>query len=285
MTTAQAKVLTRQARNKPLTPEGNEEAKELYRKAIDEEDINYLPAYAELSYAWCRDLENDWGPRQTALEQAERRALEAVELSKDENKGWHKFFMGHWYLGIFRWHQGKFTESFQEYATARELVESKPDSEWYVKNLADLDADMAEALIYHGDPKRAVQLVLDAMDRNKDHAYWYHWIKARGDYHLGRYQDAIDEIGKIVPQEKQPNDVRLILAASKAQLATTEADVGKAEKMLSEAKAIMEEFSKIEPNWTLAKSAAYEYGSATERDHWITGLDKAGLKHSVNDNP
>ena len=70
-----------------------------------------------------------------------------------------------------------------------------------------------------------------------------------------------------------------------AQLATTEADIGKAEKMLSEAKAIMKEFSEIEPNWTLAKSAAYEYGSATERDHWITGLDKAGLKHSVNDNP
>ena len=74
------------------------------------------------------------------------------------------------------WHQGKFTESFQEYATARELVESKPDFEWYVKNLAELDADMAEALIYYGDPKRAVQLVLDAMDRNNNHAYWFHWI-------------------------------------------------------------------------------------------------------------
>ena len=67
MTTAQAKVLTRQARNKPLTPEGNEEAKRLYRMAIDEEDINYLPAYAELSYVWCREFENGWGPRQTAL--------------------------------------------------------------------------------------------------------------------------------------------------------------------------------------------------------------------------
>jgi len=171
------------------------------------------------------------------------------------------------------WHQNDFPKSFQEYEAARALI-SNP--EWINKNTAELDADMAEALIYYGDPKRAIQLVLNAMKLYPDHAYWLHWILARGCYQVGRYQDAIDEIGKI-EAAKKPNDVRLILAASYAQLATEdEANIDEAK--VDKAKEIMEEFSDIEPNWTLAKSAAYPYDSASERYHWIDGLRKAGLR-------
>ena len=176
------------------------------------------------------------------------------------------------------WHQNDFPKSFQEYEAARALI-SNP--EWINKNTAELDADMAEALIYYGDPKRAIQLVLNAMKLYPDHAYWLHWILARGCYQVGRYQDAIDEIGKI-EAAKKPNDVRLILAASYAQLATEdEANIDEAnidEAKVDKAKEIMEEFSDIEPNWTLAKSAAYPYDSASERYHWIDGLRKAGLR-------
>ena len=272
MTTDKAKENTRDARQQPLTPEGNEEAKRLFRLAIDE-DVDYLPAYAEFSYVWLRECENGWGECPLALAQAEELADKAVELSEDSTKDWFNDFRALWYRAIVTWHQNDFPKSFQEYEAARALI-SNP--ECINKNTAELDADMAEALIYYGDPKRAIQLVLDAMKLDPNHAYWLHWILARGYYQVGRYQDAIDEIGKI-EAEKKPNDVRLILAASKAQIATTD-EANPDEAMLNEAKAIMKEFSDIEPNWTLAKSAAYPYGSASERYHWIDGLRKAGLK-------
>lgn len=274
MTTAQAKVNTRLARQQPLTPEGNEEAKRLFQAAIDE-DGNYLPAYAEFSYVWLRECENGWGESSFALAEAERLANKAVELSKDKNKGWLNDFRALWYRAMVTWHQNDFTKSFQEYEAARTLI-SNP--EWIDKNTAELDADMAEALIYYGDPKRAIQLVLDAMKLFPKHAWWFHWILARGYYQAGHYQEAIDEIGKIDPASK-PNDVRLILAASKAQIATRD-EAKLDEAMLKEAKAIMKQFSDIEPNWTLAKSAAYPNGSASELYHWIDGLRKAGLKPS-----
>jgi len=274
MTTAQAKEKTREARQQPLTPEGNEEAKRLFQEARDA-DENYMPAWAEGSYAYVRDSENGWGDSPDPLAEAERLANKAVELSEDKNKGWLNDFRALWYRAIVTWHQGDFDKSFKEYEAARALI-SNP--QWINKNTAELDADMAEALIYYGNPKRAIQLVLDAMELLPNHAWWLHWILARGYYQVGRYQDAIDEIEKIDPASK-PNDVRLILAASKAQIATMDG-ANPDQAMLNEAKAIMKEFSDIEPNWTLAKSAAYPYGSASERDHWIDGLRKAGLKPS-----
>ncbi|TXR47826.1 tetratricopeptide repeat protein [Phyllobacterium endophyticum] len=266
MTSEKARENSRLARQQPLTPAGNEEAKRLFRLAIDE-DIDYMPAYAEFSYVWLRECENGWGESSNALGEAERLADKAVELSKDETKGWLNDFRALWYRAMVTWHQNDFAKSLQEYNDARALI-SNP--EWINKNTAELDADMAEALIYFGDPKRAIQLVLDAMELYPEHPYWFHWILARGYYQAGRYQDAVDEIEKI-EADKKPNDVRLIVAASKAQIATTDS-------MLNEAKALMKEFSDIEPTWTLAKSAAYPYDSASERYHWIDGLRKAGLQ-------
>jgi tetratricopeptide (TPR) repeat protein len=263
MTTEQARLNNRLARQQPLTPAGNEEANRLFQAAIDE-DADFMLAYAEKSYVALRGGENGWIPWHDALAEAEQLANKAVELSKDGSKDWFNDFRALWYRAMVSWHQNDFPRAFQEYEAARALIN---DPQWINKNTAELDADMAEALIYYGDPKRAVQLVLDAMERFPEYPWWFHWILARAYYHVGRYQDAIDEIEKIDPQSK-PNDVRLIVAASKAQLA---------DAMLNEAKAIMKEFSAIEPEWTLAKSAAYPYGSASERYHWIDGLRKAGL--------
>jgi predicted Zn-dependent protease len=272
MTTEQARVTNRLARRQPLTPEGNKEAKRLFRAAIDE-DSDFMLAYAEQAYALLRDCENDWDRYSDSLEEAARLADKAVELSKDANKSWFNDFRALWYRAMVTWHQNDFPKAFQEYEAARALI-SNP--EFLDKNTAELDADMAEALIYYGDPKRAIQLVLDAKKRFPGHAWWFHWILARAYYQAARYQEAIDEIEQIA-SEKKPNDVRLILAASKAQLATLD-DANPDTALLDEAKAIMKEFSAIEPEWTLSKSAAYPYGSASERYHWIDGLRKAGLR-------
>ncbi len=251
----------REGRQQPLTPEGNEKAKECYEKAIKEND-KYLPAYAEYSYVHLRDCQNRWTPdREASLEEAERLADIAVALSNDVTSGWHNDFRGRWYRAMVYWNRGDFTTSFQEFAAARALI---TDPKRIDTDTADLDADMAEAYIYYGDPKQALALIDGAAARHPAPPYWHGWNRARAYYMAKRYDDALATIRGM---SSPPNDVRLIEAASEAQL-----------KHLDDARRIMGEFSKIEPGWTLQKSAEYPYGDNAARDHWLDGLSKAGLK-------
>lgn len=259
--TQTARDYCREGRQQPLTPEGNERARECYAKAI-KEDGNYLPAYAEGSYVELRAYQNVWTPdRAASLDEAERLADKAVALSHDVSSGWHNDFRGRWYRAMVYWNRGDFTTSFQEFAAARALI---TDPKRIDTDTADLDADMAEAYIYYGDPNRALALIDSAAARHPAPPYWHEWNRARAYYMAKRYDDALATIrGMTSP----PNDVRLIEAASEAQLGH-----------LNDAGRIMGEFNKIEPGWTLQKSADYRYGDSAARDHWLDGLSKAGLK-------
>lgn len=258
--TQTARDYSREGRQQPLTREGNMRAKECYEKAIKEDD-KYLPAYAEYSYVHLRDSQNRWTPdREASLDEAERLADKAVALSKDVMSGWHNDFRGRWYRAMVYWNRGDFKTSFQEFDAARALI---TDPTRIAKDTADLDADMAEAYIYYGDPEQALALIDGAAARDPDHAYWHDWNRARAYYMAKRYDDALATIRRM---SSPPNDVRLIEAASEAQLGN-----------LSDARRIMSEFSKIEPDWTLQKSAEYRYGDNAARDHWLDGLSKAGL--------
>ena len=229
-----------------VTPEGNEEARQLFEKAI-ELDPNYSSAYAELSYVHVRAYQNGWSDDGAAsLQQAEDLAKKALALNDD--------FSSHWYLAIVAWNKGDFDKSFREYETARQINPNDPD----------LAADMAEALIYGGEPEKAIEQIEAAKRRNPFFDFWYDWNEGRAKYMAGQYQAAIDAIGRI---NSPPNDVRLITAASKAQLGDIPA-----------AQAIMAEFSKNDPDWSIAKSAAYFYRKDSDRQHWLDGLRKAGLK-------
>ena len=81
--------------------------------------------------------------------------------------------------------------------------------------------DRAEALIYAGDPVRAIAEIRKVMDDNPaPFPHWYEWDHGRACYmaalnNAALYQEAINAIGRIVDP---PNDVLLITAASKAQL-------------------------------------------------------------------
>ncbi|QRM55496.1 adenylate/guanylate cyclase domain-containing protein [Sinorhizobium sp. BG8] len=229
-----------------VTPEGNEEARQLFERAI-ELDPKYSAAYAELSYVYVREYQNGWSADGAAsLRKAQELAERALMLNDD--------FSSHWYLGIVAWNQGDFDKGLHEYEVARQINPNDPD----------LAADMAEALIYGGEPDRAIEQIRGAMLRNPDFPYWYWWNLGRAYYMAGQYQEAINAIGKMT---SPPNDVRLITAASEAQLGN-----------LSSAKLIMAEFSKNDPDWTVEKSAAYYYRKDSDRQHWIDGLRKAGLR-------
>lgn len=230
-----------------VTAEGNNEIRALLEKAI-QLNPNDSKLYGLMSYVYIREFQNAWREdRNASLVEAEKFAKEALKRSED--------FYSRWSLAIVHWNQGKFDESLEEYEAARRENPNDPD----------LAADMGEALIYGGDPKRAIVEINEAIRRNpQDTPYWYYWNLGRAYYMDKQYPLALDAIAKI----REPNnDLFLITAAAKAQLGD-----------LDGAKADMAKFSENDPAWTIAKSAEYYYKKDEDRQHWLDGLRKSGLK-------
>jgi adenylate cyclase len=230
-----------------VTAQANEEIRGILEKAIAL-NPNDSKLYGMLSYVYIREFQNAWkDDRQESLKQAEYYAKEALKRADD--------FISHWSLAIVDWNQGKFDQSLQEY---EEAIRGNP-------NDPDVAADMGEALVYGGDPERAIQEIQEAIRRNpEDTPYWYFWNLGRAFYMDKKYREALNAIAKITEPN---NDLLLITAASKAQLGNLEG-----------AKADMAEFSKNDPEWSIAKSAEYYYKKDEDRQHWLDGLRKAGLK-------
>jgi adenylate cyclase len=131
-----------------ITSEGNNEARDLFEKAI-ELDPQFSRAYAELAYLYVREYQNGWSEDRTAsLDKGEQLAKQALAISDD--------FDGHWNLAAVYWNQGEFEKSVIEYAAARKFNPNEPD----------LAADMAEALIYGGEPDKAIAQIKEAMRHN-----------------------------------------------------------------------------------------------------------------------
>ena len=231
-------------------------------------------AYAELAYTYVRFYQQGWSKDPGAtLEKAEGFAKKALGLNDD--------FDSRWNLAIVYWNQGRFVESFQEYdAAAQHWKNKKFDPRFkeyeafHAKGLEnpDLAADRAEALIYAGEPDRAIQLINDAIairgqvgDPFSAVPYWCKWNFARIHYMNTHYQHAIDEVGRITGP--LPNDVLLIIAASKAKLGEVVA-----------AMTYMALFSQNDPEWSIAKANERHFHNNSDRQHWLDGLRKAGLK-------
>ena len=238
------------------------------------EDPSASQAHAELAYTYVRFYQQGWTANPDAtLKKAEELAKKALALNDD--------FDSHWNLAIVYWNQGEFDRSFEEYAAAAQRWEKKVfDQDFYEyvalrKNNSrnpDLTADMAEALIYAGKPDQAITRIREAIDirRKMDNPfsaipYWYRWNFGRAHYMRKSYQDAIDEMGRIA--DPLPNDAILIIAASKAQLGEVDA-----------AMTYMALFSQNDPEWSIAKAAERHFRLASDREHWLDGLRKAGLK-------
>jgi len=231
---------------KKYTREGLAEARAFFEKAIAL-DPAYGRAYGELAYTYVRDVQNGWTDNPDAtMDKAEALARRAIELSGE--------YEGHWNLAIVLWSKGEFDKSFAEYEKAQRLN----------PNDADLAASYGEALVFGGESDRAIEMILEAIKRNPEVPYWYWWNLAWAYYMVGRYENAVKEIDKI---SDPPVDVLVVKASAKAQLGDEKG-----------AAADMEQFMRAEPDWTVEKSAAYYFRHDKDRQHWLDGLRKAGLR-------
>ena len=231
-----------------FTREGTAEGRAYYEKAI-KLDPAYGRAYAELAYTYVRDVEFGWADNpEAALDEAEALARRAIELSGE--------YEGHWFLAMVLYTRGQFDQSLAEYETAMRLN----------PNDADLAASYSEALVYGGDSARAIDLIEGAIKRNPEVPYWYWWNLAWAYYMLGRYEDAVKEIDKI---SEPPVEVLVVKAAAKAQSGDEKG-----------AAADMEQFMKARPDWTVENAAALHFRDDKDRQRWLDGLRKAGLREN-----
>ena len=259
--TQTAREMCREGRQQELTRAGHERAKSCYSQAVTAE-TPYMPAFAEYSYVLVREYQNGWGDdRSGALDQALALANQAVALSEQADNEFHNDFRARWYRAMVHWNRGDFASSFEDFDVARTLI----SADRMAQDTADLDADMAEAMIYYGEPERAIDMILGAMKTYQGHPWWYRWNLARAYYQAGHYQAAIEKLDKV---DSPPNDLRLIRAAAMAQLGDPNAVE------------IMKAFMQEDPDWTVEKSAAYHYGSEAAKQLWLDGLRKAGLREN-----
>ena len=107
-------------------------------------------------------------------------------------------------LGCVFLYQKKVARAIAEYQRALALN----------PNDADILAELADALQYDGRAEEAVELLQKAMRLNPFYPDLYLWNLANSYFVLGRYEDAIDAVGKM----HNPAEGRRLLAACYALL-------------------------------------------------------------------
>ena len=136
--------------------ESNTAARELFEKAR-KIDPNYARAYAGLAWTYALDYDFEWTEDyDNAVKLALENATTAVRLDPDD-------YQAHWALGWAYLYSGEHGKAAASYARARD----------FNPNDAELLAEMANFLVYIGQPKQAVDQLNEAIRLNPFHERWY----------------------------------------------------------------------------------------------------------------
>ena len=222
-----------------------EKCRAMFQRAA-EVDPNFARAWGYIAYTHVQRWICGWGD-DSELDQAEEHARTAVLLDPDD-------YANHWDLAFVYLNKKQFDRAMREYETALRLN----------NNDADMLVEMAEMLYYVGDIERGIEQIQHAVRLNPYTPDWYRWILGWGYYLLKRYDEAIDELDRMI---RPPSQVQLVEAAAYAQRGDLET-----------AGAKMARFREQRPDWTLERERqTLAFKRREDEEHWIDGLRKAGL--------
>jgi TolB-like protein/class 3 adenylate cyclase/Tfp pilus assembly protein PilF len=213
-----------------LTKEDNERARQMSEKAI-ELDPNYADAYVGLTWVNINGFRWGWSnthSREESLQLALETAKKAVELGPFNSSS-------HWALAHVLMLSGELEQALAKYDQALEL---NPNS-------ARLLADMAEPLVYTGRAEEAVALMNTAIRLNPRHPGWYWWNLGWAQYFTEQYEEALASLRR---WSNPPNGIRRILAPILVRLGR-----------LDEARAEIEEYLKIDPDFSIEHLNVYPW--------------------------
>ncbi len=229
------------------TPEGETEARLLFKKAI-EIDPGYARAYAQLSFSLSREWIRDMSDSNQLKDEAFDMALRAVTL--DENDTLCQLAMV--------WTQvdrGAYELAEQHLAKALALNPNHPS----------VQTDLAMFHNYRGEPEKAIEGLKEA--RRLDPFYtpsWYWGEVGAAYFNARRYDEAIESMRRSTA----------LSPAKQAWLAASYALAGKPD-LASECAA---DLLRRMPNFSVARFVAKEpLRRADDKQHLADGLRKAGL--------
>ena len=234
----------------PRTKDGNAQARQLFERAITL-DPQYAAAHALLGLTYFFEWAWDWSQDPQSLERAFTLAQQAVAL--DDSLPLTHGILGHVYL----WKR-EYTQAITEAERAVALAPDEADSyEW-----------LAEVLNFAGQSDKALALVEKAMRLNPRYRDAYLGQLGLTYLFLGRYEEAVASLQKVVVHAPDDPGLRFALAVSYSELGRE-----------AEARAEVAELLRINPDYSLEldrQRSPIKDPAVAER--FFAALRKAGLK-------
>ena len=237
-----------------FTKEDNAKAREVWLEGLAKFPDSAL---LRIKTAWTYILDiNSFGSDDTwrDTEHAWKLGREAEGI---QDKSKLETFLSRWLMAqLYQYHEGDFERSIVEAEAAAKLVPYD----------AFAHADLAYNLVAAGRAEQAIKWSEDAIQRDASPLDWYFSNLAMAYYHAGRPADAVAQLQKM----KKPST--LLLAASYVRL-------GK----LDEARSLVTQFSKDNPDWTLQDEAVFPSGKQPSfvepyLKRYLADLATAGLE-------
>ena len=225
----------------------NRRARGFYERALDLQP-DYGRAYAMISRTFNYDWRYSWTERShEPLERSFAMAQRAIALDPGDARSFAE-------MGYVQLYRKQHAASLAAYERGLGLNPNDPA----------ILAELGDALGHAGQAERAIELIQKAIRLNPFFPDSYLWKLGGAYYALERYEDAI----RCILRMNDPSEGRRVLAASYAQ-------IGEHDLAHRQAREILE----AHPDFSLD----YWRGILPERqpaavDHFIEGLEKAGLK-------
>ena len=175
----------------------------------------------------------------------------AKEVEAAPNKSRLATWLTHWLMAwLYQWHEGDFPRSVAEAEAALQMVPYDAFSR----------ADLAGVVANAGVTNQAIEWAKEAIRRDPGGPEWLYVGTLAWAYYLaGRPEDALAELQKM----SQP--VPLTLAAVQVRLGRVD-----------EARAVVAEFVKGNPGWTLEDEASFPLKEPLKQSY-LDDLRKAGM--------
>ena len=228
-----------------FTREGNREARDLYRGAV-ERDPKFARAWANLGWTHARDYQDGWTASPGAsLDTALDLAKKGITLDPTSSRV-------HWILGQVRLFRREYEQALE---AVRKAIELSPSN-------ADARVLLARILAFSGDPKESIRLIEEAMLINPYYPMQYLMNVGIAYFAAGNYDKA--EVALTEAADRNPGAQRV-----RMWLVATYAHAGKMEEAAWE----LQELMTLNPSFSVVSiERSIPFRDETIRDRLVNGL-------------
>jgi adenylate cyclase len=239
-----------------FTRESNAAARDLFEQAR-KIDQNYARAYAGLAWAYADDYDYEWtDDYKKTLKLTLEMAETAVRLDPND-------YQAQWALGWAYLYNRQHENALAHYLRARKLN----------PNDAELLAEMANFLIWIGEPKQAIDQLKEAIRLNPFHESWYVNYLGWAYEEAGMPKEAIEIFEQAIDLENPDDDGLWYFPFIAAAYA--DPTVGR----MDDASKIVKTLLSRKPGFSISEalSHAYPYKTKELTDRFVNAVRRAGL--------